>query len=94
MLYKMSEWESDGSGWHCGCLDNLAKDSNLWYLPARILNITPAAFVELLATKYQPDYFYYNPETGFLSYSWSSQTRMRSFKNWINAEARKVNFQI
>ena len=94
MLYKMSEWESVGSGWHCGCLDNLAQDSNLWYLPARILGLSPAAFIELLVTKYQPDHFYYNKDSGFLSYSWSNQSKMRVYKNMINAEARKANFQI
>ena len=93
-LYKMTEWESLASGWHCGCVDNLGGGSNLWYLPARILDIAPAEFIELLVTKYQPDSVWYSKEKCVLVYSWKSQTKMRKFKNDMNAAARKKNFQI
>jgi len=93
MLWKAEEWKQNGK-WYCNCVSNLGKDSGLWYHPARILGISPAAFLELLITKYKPDNFYYNKKSGFCSWSWSSQKQMRTFKNWINAEARKKNYQI
>ena len=93
MLYKCEEWESI-SGWHCGCLLDLAHNSNLWYLPARILDLTPAQFIEFLITNYKPDHIYFNKESCFFSYSWDKQESMRKFKRFINAAARKKNFQI
>ena len=98
MLYVMKEWESPVSGWRCGCIDNLAHDSGVWYLPARVLGISPAEFIELLITKFKPDHFHYSfgedGTTCFVDYSWDFQSKMREFKNYINAQARKNNFQI
>ena len=51
-------------------------------------------FIELLITKYKPDNFHYNKDTGFCCWSWKSQVAMRKFKNDINAAARKTNFQV
>ena len=93
MVWKATEWESE-SGWHCNCTDALSKGSGVWYMPARILSISPADFISLLVEKFKPDHFYYNKETGFCNWSWDSQAKMRLYKNWINAEARKKNFQI
>ena len=93
MLYHQSEWESV-SGWHCNCVDNLGKDSGAWWHPARILGVSPAQFIAILIERFKPDTFYYNAETCFCSWSWKSQAAMRKYKNWINAEARRVNYQI
>ena len=94
MLYKMTEWESPVSGWYCGNVDALGKDSNAWWLPARIMNLAPADYIQLLITKYKPDYIHFNKEKVLLSFSWKSQAAMRKFKNDLNAAARRVNFQI
>ena len=94
MLYKMTEWESPCSGWYCGNIDALGKNSNAWWLPARILNLTLTDYIQLLITKYKPDYIHFNKESFLLSFSWVNQAAMRKFKNDINAAARKVNFQI
>ena len=93
MLYKCEEWESI-SGWHCGCLLDLGHDSNLWYLPARILDLTPAQFITFMIENYKPDHIYLNAEKCLFFYSWDKQEDMRKYKNMINAAARKKNFQI
>ena len=93
-VWKASEWESPVSGWHCNCVDNLVGSSAAWWHPARILGISPAQFLMILIERYKPDYFSYSEETGFCCWSWKSQVQMRAYKNWINAEARKVNYQI
>ena len=93
MLYHQTEWESI-SGWHCNCVDNLGKNSGAWWHPARILGVSPAQFIAILIERFKPDTFNYSPETCFCSWSWKSQAAMRKYKNWINAEARRVNYQI
>ena len=94
MIWQASEWQSASGLWHCGCLDKLGQDSNAWYLPARILGLTPANYIKLIIAKYKPDDVYVNTEKCLVFFSWKSQAQMRLFKNMINAEARKKNFQI
>lgn len=94
MLYQQSEWQSPSNAWHCNCIDNLAGNSGAWYLPARILGLTPADFLKILITDFKPDHFSYDKEKCFCQWSWKSQSAMRKYKNFINAAARKVNFQI
>jgi Uma2 family endonuclease len=94
MIWKATEWETVGMGWHANCTDNLAGGSSLWYHPARILGISPADFVELLVKEYKPDTLIYDEERNVLLFSWKSQAQMRKYKNAMNAAARKVNYQI
>ena len=93
MLYKVTEWETL-SGWHCACVDNLKEDSGAWYMPARVLGITPAQFIELVINEYGADRVSFSKDTCYFHYSWSSQTKMRKFKNMLNKVAREKNFQI
>lgn len=94
MVWQASEWQSLSGRWYCNCIDKLGAGSGTWYLPARILGLTPAEFINFLFKNFKPDYFSYNEEKCFCSWSWKSQTAMRAYKNYINKEARKVNFQI
>lgn len=93
MLYKATEWEAM-SGWKCGCVDNLKEDSGAWYMPARVLGITPAQFIELVINEYGADRVSFNKDACFFHYAWSSQEKMRKFKNYLNKVAREKNFQI
>lgn len=94
MIYKLTEWQSSSDIWYCSCVDNLAQNSGAWWLPARVLNISPAEFIKLLLTKYKPDIFSFNKEKCVCIWGWKDQSKMRLYKNWLNAEARKANFQI
>ena len=94
MLYKCTEWETT-MGWHCNCTDNLAGGSSLWFLPARILNISPAALIDLMATKYKADVTFVGTDDKFIIlFTWKKQSDCRTWKNFINRKAREVNFQI
>ena len=93
MLWKAEEWQSSSGRWHCGCLDDLAHDSNAWYLPARILNMTPAQYVKFMIDNYNPN-IYVSAEKCLVFFSWDKQADMRKFKNFINKKARECNFQI
>ncbi len=89
----MSEWQGGSGLWYCNCVDNLKNDSGAWYHPARILGISPADLVCLLVKEYGAE-ISYNLDKCFVSYSWKNQANMRKFKNKVNAEARKKNYQI
>ena len=93
MLYKCEEWQSGSGLWHCGCMENLAGGSNEWYLPARILGLSPAAFVQYMIKEFNP-LVTANKEKGLVFFSWQKQADMRKYKNFINKKARECNFQI
>ena len=97
MLFKMSEWESATGKWRCACVDNLSGGSSAWWLPARILGISPADYVSLVINEYKPDDVWVlgrDSENPAFIFSWNNQTKMRLYKNFINRKAREVNFQI
>ena len=94
MLYKLTEWQDVCGKWHCGCVDDLANGSNMWYLPARILNISPAQYISWVIDNYAPDDIYASKEKCLVFISWTDQNKMRKFKNYINKKAREINFQI
>ena len=94
MLYKLEEWQSGSGLWYCNCISSLTTNASKWYAPARVLGISPAEFVKLVIGKFGADKVSYNPESGFFYYAWTSQEKMRIYKNYINRIAREKNFQI
>lgn len=92
MLYKMQEWESNGK-WHCGCVDHLGTNSGSWVHPARILKLMPADYIKWVIDNFHPE-VWHNKDCSFVCFSWTSQADERKYKNKINAEARKINYQI
>ena len=94
MLFELKEWQSTSGMWHCGHTASFPKETQLWVVPARILGISPAEFLKILIDKYKPDDIFHNDDCTFVSWSWKSQSQMREYKNWMNAEARKKNFQV
>ena len=95
MLYVCKEWQSaSGELWYCEHTDSHPKNVQKWVVPARILGITPAEFLQLLIEKFKPDRIMHNADCSFVGWGWKSQSQMRKYKNWINDAARKKNFQI
>lgn len=93
-VYEAKIWQGQSGKWYCNDTSHLGAGSGEWYLPARILGISPAEFIEYLISNFKPDYCYYNIEKNFFSYSWSSQLNCNKWKLYINKKAREVNFQI
>ena len=91
-LYKLSEWKDNCGYWHCNDIEDLANGSGYWWHPARMLGMTPAAYVGMVTENFKPDLVYHNEDCSFVVWSWKSQAQMRKFKRYINAEARKKNF--
>lgn len=92
-IYFMTEWESNGK-WLCGDVSALAADSNKWYYPCILLDITPVEFVKLLIDKYNVTDIHYKFKYDVLIYRFSSLADCRRFKNYINKQAREKNFVI
>lgn len=92
-LLKYVEWEQNGN-WYCNDTSDLCSVRAKWWAPARMLNISPAEFVQLLINDFHPDKIKYNQEANVLVYSWKNINACRAFKNWLNAQARKHNFII
>ena len=90
-LYKAEEWQGADGKWHIGCISDLGKNSNCWYYPARILDISPCDFITLLIEEYDAECHWLG---NILIYKWESQTKARKWKNFINKRAREVKFYI
>lgn len=93
MLWVAKEWSSPSGRWHCNCTEKLSADSAAWFIPARILGWEPADYVEYVIKTFNP-IVHYSKEKCLVFFSWEDQIQMRKYKNWINAAARKVNYQI
>lgn len=93
MLYKATEWKTGSGRWVCGCVDNLGQNSNHWVHPARILGLPPADYIKFMVEKFHP-HVWHNEDCSFVGFYWDKQSDMRKYKNYINAEARKISYQI
>lgn len=92
-LMKYTEWESV-SGWHCGDVSNLAKNSNSWWFPARMMNISLTDYIILLKDKFHAKNFVYFKDKNLLLWDWESYNDCHQFTLWVNKEARKRKFFI
>ena len=93
-LLKYTEWQSASGLWYCNDTSDLASPRSLWWAPARMMNISPAEYVQWLIDNFHPDYIVYNQEKDVLVYAWRKIADMRLFKNKLNALARKYNYII
>ena len=93
-LLKYDEWQDGCGQWHCNDTTDLGHGSSLWWLPAKMWNMTPAEYLKMVIEKFKPDHIYHSDDYSFVGWNWKNQTQMRVFKNWINAEARKHNYLI
>ena len=93
-LLHYEEWQGSSGLWYCNDTSDLCSARSYWWAPARMLNISPVEFVQLLINQFHPDKISYNPEADVLIYGWNKIADERVFKNWINAQARKYQFII
>jgi hypothetical protein len=91
-LYKASIWQGTSKKWYVGDVEDLGHGSGAWWIPSRILNTTPANFVQLLIDQFKVSKIVYNKDKDFLFFYWDRESDARKYKNWINKKAREVNF--
>lgn len=87
-LLRYEEFQGSSKYWYCNAT---ARQVRWWHLP-RLLDMTPADFVEFLVKYFKPDSVKWNGKT--LIFCWKSQTQMRKFKNYINKVAREKKFYV
>jgi hypothetical protein len=93
-LLRYEPWDDGNGNFHVNDCTDLKSIRGLWWVPARMLGISPAEYVELLIVRFKVDKIKYLQEADVLIYSWNSLQKARDFKNWLNQEARKRNFMI
>lgn len=93
-ILKYTEWCGGSGFWYCNDVTELAGPGSQWWAPARMLGITPAAYVQFIIDNYKPDRILWNGK--FLSYSWTKEhySLCHSFVLYINKESRKRKFMV
>ena len=91
-LYKASMWQGGSGRWYCSDIEDLSHNSGKWWVPCRILCISPADYVRLLIEEFKITNINYNEEKDFLFFNWEKEADCRRYKNWINQMARKANY--
>lgn len=94
MLYKVTEWQKGSGSWTFNCVDNLASNAGVWYAPARILNMSPAEYIEYVIKNYPPENIHWCKDKCLVFFSWKNKEDMHPLVLLLNREARKKNFQI
>lgn len=89
-LYKATEWQSS-LGWHSADTLDLAHDSAVWYIPARILNMDVIEFLIFIRDHFNATLGRHN---NFVYYCWESQEDCHRWTLYINKAARKINAMI
>ena len=91
-IYKASEWQSPTGYWYVNDVSDLAGVSGYWWVPARILGLAPADYVQWLIDNYSPDQIVFNGK--FLSFSWAKEhySSAHKFLLDINRIARNKKF--
>ena len=93
-LYKLTEFQGSSGFWYASDIEDLGNGSGAWYLPARMLGITPAAWIKKVIDDFKPDNVFHSDSCDFIGFSWKSQAQMRVYKNWVNKVAREKQFFI
>ena len=68
-LLKYTEWQGANGCWYCNDTSDLASPRSLWWAPARMMNISPADYVQWLIKEFKPDTIVYNQEKDVLRIS-------------------------
>jgi hypothetical protein len=90
----MVEWQDGGGHWNCADTSDIKKGSSFWWRPARMLNISPKEYVQMLIDVYKVDYITFFEETNMVYFRWDNQANMRRYKNDMNREARNRRYEI
>ena len=91
-LYKVSEWQI-GSYWYTGDQSDLAHNSNLWYIPPRLLGIPLTDWIIKLKEEFNATILGFNPDSNngksLLSVGWKNYNDCHRYTLWINKQARE-----
>jgi hypothetical protein len=89
-LYRAEEFELNGR-YFVNDTNIIDSSAPYWWVPCRILGISPADYVLLLKDKFHATKISY---TTILHFSFDTLEDARTYKNFINRKAREKNFII
>lgn len=92
-ILSVSEWESNGK-YLVSDVSELGRGSGTWWYIANLLSLTPVEYVKLLIDKFHAVNLRYSLESDVLIFYFSSLKDARSFKNFVNKQAREKKFMI
>jgi hypothetical protein len=72
----------------------MAGGSAKWWLPCRMLNISPADFVKKLKEEFKATDIVFDLEKNVLIYSWNNKEDCHKFVLYINRKSREANYVI
>lgn len=91
-LYKASMWQGSSGKWFCSDVEDLGHHSGRWWIPCRLLGVTPEEYVKILINEFHVSSITYSLESNYLHFSWDKDPECRRYKNWINKKAREANY--
>ena len=93
-VYRCTEWQDATGNWLVNDTTSMTSIAVKWWVPVRMLNLTPEDYIRLLKDKFHVNYMKYVKDADLLIFSFDTQEAARKYKNWINKEARNRNYII
>ena len=93
-LLRYEEWQGISGDWYCNDTSDLSHGSGYWWLPARMMKLSPAQYIQWVIDNFHPDTISHSEDCSYVGFSWKNQNEMRRYKNKINALARQEKFMI
>lgn len=93
-VYRCVEWQDATGNWLVNDITSMTSIAVKWWVPMRMLNLTPEDYIRLLKDKFHVNYMKYVKDADLLIFSFTTQEAARKYKNWINKEARNRNYII
>lgn len=94
-LYKVEEWQN-GSSWRAGDMSDLKNNSNLWYIPPRMLSLSLEEWILKLKNEFNATGFCFYPEANggksLLTYYWVNYEDCHKYTLWVNRKAKEGNW--
>lgn len=90
LLYQ--EWQSQTGNWYCNDVKDLGGISGLWWIPARMMDMSLTDYISWLIKNYKPDNISWNGK--ILIFSWAKEHYglCHKFVLDINRIARNKHF--
>ena len=91
-LLKYSEWQDGVDRWHCNDVSKLSGIGSLWWVPCRMLEMTPVDYIKWLRATYAPDHMSFDGKTLLFSWDKDNYSKCHAFVLYINRIARNKKF--
>ena len=93
-IYKATTWQGSVGDWYCNDVEDLPGRSPYWWVPCRILKITPVEYVKMLVEEFHVSRLSYSKEKNVLCFSWNKDNGADAARycTFINKKAKEAKF--